>query len=144
MRRQAFHLDLIARPSPNSSPCSRAAFSAITALLRGRRRLGDCEPHAGCAELGHRARDIDPAPTRGGDHTSEDGLAGRGRPMATITASNEEGPFSWLSRNRLCDFRNGSIASLWGRPVLAQSGHRCGLCSEAPTLWMRDPATIAR
>ena len=75
MRRQAFHLDLIARPSPNSSPCSRAAFSAITALLRGRRRLGDCEPHAGCAELGHRARDIDPAPSCGGDHSSADGLA---------------------------------------------------------------------
>jgi hypothetical protein len=27
--------------------------------------------------------------------------------MVTITASNEEGPFSWSGRNRLCDFRNG-------------------------------------
>lgn len=28
--------------------------------------------------------------------------------------------------------------------LLAQGGHRRGLCSEAPMLWMRDPATITR
>jgi hypothetical protein len=49
---------------------------------------------------------------------------------------------SWLKIN-ICEIF-GVVRFSTFATISAQSGDRCGPCSEAPTLWMRDPATITR
>jgi hypothetical protein len=90
-------------PEPDCSAFANLPWllSVLPCLFRDRRR---CSAVAGASVIANPTpvalssaialADIDPAPTRGGDHTSEDGPAGRGRPMAMITASNKKGPFS--------------------------------------------------
>jgi hypothetical protein len=47
--------------------------------------------------------------------------------MTTITASNQEGPFSWLGCNRLFDFLSGS-----NRDTPATAIKRSGTCRDHP------------